>query len=99
MKYLFILLLLVSGCCQNYSCEIDSVFSDVTPMVEQANVSFQEAENKILNIKPDNKPDEILGPNPDVSKCICKGTGLIKHGDDHVTKCPYHGNSTTILKR
>ena len=29
-------------------------------------------------------------PHPDASKCACKGTGYIWHGDGHQTKCPYH---------
>lgn len=49
--------------------------------------SFDEAEIKIYNITP--KPD-IVGPDEDPKKCICKGTGVIKHGDGHTTPCPYH---------
>jgi len=30
------------------------------------------------------------GPNPDINKCACKGTGSITHGDGHKTPCPYH---------
>lgn len=93
-KLLFVFIFLC-GCSQQYRCDIDTAFSDVTPVVEQANVAFKSAEDKILNIKP----DEILKPDPDPAKCICKGTGLIRHGDEHVTKCPYHGNSTTTMKR
>ena len=96
MKKLLFVLIFLCGCSsKQYSCDIDAAFSDVTPMVEQANVAFKSAEDKILNIKP----DEILKPDPDPAKCICKGTGLIKQGDGHVTKCPYHGNSTTTMKR
>lgn len=92
---LLILTLLVCGCCKQYSCDIDAAFSDVTPIVEKANIAFKSAEDKILNVKP----DEILKPDPDPVKCVCKGTGIIRHGDGHTTKCPYHGNSTATMKR
>jgi hypothetical protein len=36
-------------------------------------------------------PSDDLKPHPDVDKCPCKGTGVIKHGDGHETPCPYHG--------
>lgn len=51
--------------------------------------AFDEAEIKVYNITP--SPD-IVGPNEDPDKCICKGTGVIKHGDGHTTSCPYHGS-------
>ena len=88
--------ILLCGCCNtSYKCEIDSAFSDVMPMVNEANAAFDKAEKELLNIKP----DDVVGPNPDPAKCICKGTGKIRQGDDHVSDCPYHGNSTKILKR
>jgi hypothetical protein len=51
--------------------------------------SFELAEKNIYDMVPvpDDKP---LGPDPDVNKCACKGTGRIVHGDGHVTKCPFH---------
>ena len=51
--------------------------------------AFDEAEVKIFNIKP--TPD-VVGPDPDPAKCICKGTGVIVQGDGHKTVCPYHGS-------
>lgn len=97
MKYIIIIIFFVilSGCSRPYSSNIDAVFSDVSPMVEEANLAFSKAEAKILAV--DN--DDIVRPDPDASKCPCKGTGIIKHGDDHVTQCPYHGKTTQILKR
>ena len=38
--------------------------------------------------KKDNNNE--VGPDPDVNKCACKGTGSITHGDGHKTPCPYH---------
>lgn len=40
--------------------------------------------------EPD-EPDEPVGPHPDADKCVCKGTGVITHGDGHTSPCPYHG--------
>lgn len=94
-KYLVLLFIVLSGCCTRYNCEIDSAFNDVIPMVNDVTISFEKIEKQILNIKP----DDVIGPHPDPAKCVCKGTGLIEQGDKHVTKCPYHGTSTTILKR
>lgn len=56
--------------------------------------AFDEAQTKILNITP--TPD-IVGPDEDPDKCICKGTGVITHGDGHKTKCPYHGGKTSLF--
>jgi len=95
MKYFLLACLLLSGCSKQYTCNIDSIFDSVLPMVEEANAAFAKAESKILVVNPDN----IIRPDPDPAKCPCKGTGLIKHGDNHVTKCPYHEKSTAILKR
>lgn len=50
---------------------------------------FDRAEASVF-VKPQPKPDNIVGPDPDVNKCICHGTGIIVHGDDHKTPCPYH---------
>jgi len=38
--------------------------------------------------KKDNNNE--VGPDPDINKCACKGTGSITHGDGHTTPCPYH---------
>lgn len=54
--------------------------------------AFDFAEKQVLNKKPEIIPNEVSGPDPDINKCICKGTGKIQQGDGHVTECPYHGN-------
>lgn len=43
---------------------------------------------------PDTTPDESPEPHPDADKCVCKGTGVITHGDGHTTPCPYHSKRT-----
>jgi len=63
-------------------------------MVEEANAAFDKAEKEIL----DKKPNNIIDVNPDPAKCICKGTGVIRQGDDHVTPCPYHAKTTTLKR-
>jgi hypothetical protein len=88
----------IAGCTKQ-----EPVSTDVLDMhgasVEQMQIVISEAfdlsEIAILKKNPDIiVPD---GPNPDVSKCVCKGTGIITHGDGHTTPCPYHGKgqSTT----
>jgi hypothetical protein len=97
MRYSFYcaLCFLITGCSTQYSCDIDVAFSNVTPMVEEANAAFDKAEKELLNIKP----DDIVRPDPDISKCPCKGSGVITHGDGHQTQCPYHSKTMNILKR
>ncbi len=99
-KYKYYLLgILIScailGCHPNYGFyglqqeDITNMYASyVSEWQEKAKASFDKAEAEILIIKP--KPDNIVGPNPDVSKCICKGTGVIVQGDDHKTPCPFH---------
>ena len=53
--------------------------------------SFDVAEKEVYGTDPKPEPTPI-GPDPDPKKCICKGTGIIKQGDGHVTPCPYHGS-------
>ena len=38
-------------------------------------------------------------PDPDPKKCICKGSGIIVHGDGHKTVCPYHGKKTNSMQK
>ena len=90
MIVLLVLLSPLLASCQNETeygsygnnSEVGSITSDVVD-------SFESAEKEIYNTVPvpDDKP---LGPDPDVNKCACKGTGRIVHGDGHVTKCPFH---------
>ncbi len=67
---------------------------EVKTIIRKTNEAFDLAEKKILESKPDIPDDEPLGPHPDVKKCVCKGTGKIKHGDGHETDCPYHGKDS-----
>jgi len=62
---------------------------EVDTIINQIDEAFDLAEENILKIKP-TPDDEPNGPDPDVNKCICKGTGIITHGDGHTTDCPYH---------
>lgn len=63
----------------------------------KAKICFEKAEKEILEVKPTPKPD-IIGPHPDPTKCICKGTGVIIHGDGHKTSCEYHGGQNIQQK-
>ena len=66
--------------------------SDVEPIINRTELAFKQAESKVLTVVPDDDI-EPLGPDPDASKCACKGTGRIVHGDGHTTDCPYHSSS------
>jgi hypothetical protein len=56
---------------------------------KEASESFDKAEKTVyVNVVPV-KPED--GTNEDPKKCICKGTGIITHGDGHTSPCPYHG--------
>lgn len=99
MKYLWItLFLVIIGCCDPNFCFVKD--EDITNMyasyVEEwkrdSAISFDKAEKEIFDIKPEPLPDD--GTNPDASKCICKGTGIIVQGDGHKTACRYHGKSS-----
>jgi hypothetical protein len=67
--------------------------SDIAPIISSTESAFTQAESKVLKAVPDDDI-EPLGPNPDVNKCICKGTGKIVQGDGHKTDCPYHSASS-----
>jgi hypothetical protein len=96
MKKLLLIItsLFVIGCSYQPLCCFNG--EDVTNMYahyvgewqKEAKSSFESAEKTVFQAAP--KPDEILGPNPDVSKCICRGSGIIVQGDGHKTPCPYH---------
>lgn len=99
MKYLWIApALIVLGCCNPNFCFVND--EDITDMyssyVEEwkigCKLSFDKAEKEIFNNAPEPLPDD--GTNPDASKCVCKGTGVIVQGDGHKTACRYHGNSS-----
>ncbi len=82
-----------SGSTDNsYTTPDDSIAKMYEGYVEQWKkdviYSFNVAEKEIYGTDPVPVP---VGPDPDPKKCICKGTGVIKQGDGHVTPCPYHG--------
>ena len=67
--------------------------SDIQPIIDRTSEAFDMAQAKVFNVVPDDD-DKPLGPDPDVNKCICKGTGKIIQGDGHKTNCPYHSVSS-----
>lgn len=99
MKYLWITLVLVvlGGCNPNF-CFVNE--QDITNMyssyIEEwksdCSNAFNKAEKEIFIFEPEPTPND--GTNPDPAKCICKGTGIIVHGDGHKTGCPYHSKSS-----
>jgi len=103
MKYLvgLILLLALAGCSAINCCYLPT--ADITDMYaqyidewkSQAKVAFEEAEAKVFVVAP--KPD-VVGPDEDPAKCVCKGTGIIIHGDGHKTPCPFHSKSSSRMK-
>lgn len=77
----------------SFGCNTQDITDMYAGYVEQwkkeVKNAFDEAGVKVYNITP--IPD-IVGPHEDPDKCICKGTGVITHGDGHKTSCPYHGS-------
>jgi hypothetical protein len=101
MKYLYIFLIFtVLGCCGPQFCfvkdeDITNMYSSyVEEWKRDCSSSFNKAEKEVFQKAPEPKPDD--GTNPDASKCICKGTGIIVQGDGHKTSCPYHGKSSKV---
>lgn len=80
-----------------YSCNTIDITNMYANYIEewksQVKKAFNEAELKVFNKTP--VPD-IIGPNEDATKCICKGTGIIIHGDGHKTQCPFHSRAGKI---
>jgi hypothetical protein len=71
--------------------EIETVFSNeiLEVLLPKINAAFDNAEKAIL------EPGEVKdGTDPDASKCVCKGTGVITHGDGHTSSCKYHGKKS-----
>jgi hypothetical protein len=81
------------GCEPLCSLRIEDINSLYSSQVEQwqneASESFLKAEIKVYKVSP----DDNIGPHEDPKKCICKGSGVIIQGDDHVTPCPFHGKT------
>tara|TARA_B100000073_G_C23405028_1_gene440804 strand:- start:68 stop:481 length:414 start_codon:yes stop_codon:yes gene_type:complete len=82
--------------CDDYGCNTEDITNMYADYVEgwkkEISNSFDEAEKKVFAVD-----DEVLGPHPDKDKCICKGSGVIVHGDGHKTPCPYHGRKMQKL--
>lgn len=82
-----------NGFDNHFGCRAEDITQMYTDYIKQwkkdVSIAFNEAEVKIYNITP--TPD-IVGPDEDPAKCICKGTGVIQQGDGHTTPCPYHGS-------
>lgn len=102
MKYLYIFIFFtLLGCCGPQFCfvkneDITNMYSSyVEEWQNKAKSSFESAEKEVFAPKPIPKPDDIVGPHPDPTKCICKGTGIIVHGDGHKTPCEYHSGQST----
>lgn len=102
MRYLVgLFLLAITGCAAVNCCYLPT--ADITDMYaqyidewkSQAKVAFEEAEAKVFVVVP--KPD-VVGPDEDPAKCVCKGTGVIIHGDGHKTPCPFHSKSSSRTK-
>lgn len=93
--------LLIAGCvcqpfCQFNGEDVTNMYSSyVEEWQKEAKVAFDNAEKEVFN---NPKPDDIVGPHPDPQKCICKGTGIIVHGDDHETLCPFHSGQKQKIK-
>jgi len=71
-------------------------FYETNVEVIQARVSkaFDNAEKKVLEqsvVVPTPK-----GPHEDPDKCVCGGSGKIKHGDGHTTPCPFHSGEFNL---
>tara|TARA_Y100000004_G_scaffold120408_1_gene135350 strand:+ start:1102 stop:1488 length:387 start_codon:yes stop_codon:yes gene_type:complete len=84
-----------------HGCSTEEITDMYAEYIEQwkqeVKTSFDQAEREVLKTNP--TPD-VVGPDPDPNKCICGGSGWIKQGDGHKTKCPYHGQGMgDILKK
>tara|TARA_B100000085_G_C18486077_1_gene489293 strand:+ start:754 stop:1137 length:384 start_codon:yes stop_codon:yes gene_type:complete len=73
----------------------ESPVSEVDVWKQDVKEAFDLAESEILEIKP--VPD-VVGPDPDPKKCICKGSGIIVQGDGHKTPCPYHSKMRKLKR-
>lgn len=83
----------ILGCeplCKLNDSEITNMYSSyVEEWKKQVSLSIDEAEKEVFK-KPSPLPDNPR-PDPDPAKCICRGTGIIVHGDGHKTLCEFHG--------
>lgn len=103
MRYLILLSVLLCGCNSIQFGDVnpkdvrDMYSSYVEEWKNECVISFNNAEKEIF--KEDNKPVIVDDTNPDPAKCVCKGTGIIVHGDGHKTVCPYHGKSSSTQSK
>lgn len=83
-----LIILIVLGCSKSQNfIAMQSQPLSVESLQQVAKESFIKAEKEIYK----HPVDDVLRPDPDPKKCICKGTGVIVHGDGHKTPCEYHG--------
>ena len=98
MKKFLIPLILLSGCSNTVFCvnpeDITNMYSSyVTEWQEECKKCFINAEAQVFKVIP--TPAPVVDVDPDPAKCICKGTGIIVHGDGHKTPCPHHSKATS----
>ena len=86
-----------NGFDNRFGCNTEDITDMYADYVEEWKIdikkSFDTAESQILKNKP--TPD-VVGPDPDPDKCVCKGSGIIVQGDGHKTPCPYHGRKNML---
>ena len=70
--------------------------NDIEIFIGQVESAFDKAESEVFGLNV--KPEPIILPDPDPKKCVCKGSGIIIHGDGHTTECPFHPSKTFIKK-
>lgn len=83
----------IDGGNAEYGCSTEEITNMYENYIEKwkadVKIAFDKAGLEVL--KEDNPTPDIIGPDPDPKKCACGGSGWIKQGDGHKTKCPYHG--------
>ena len=87
-----------NNCCTLETKDIANMYENyIEDWKNKSKRAFDEAEAKIFTTQ---KPPVVIVPmeDPDPAKCICKGTGIIIHGDGHKTPCQYHGINKQLLK-
>jgi hypothetical protein len=87
-----------NNCCTLETKDIANMYENyIEDWKNKSKRAFDEAEAKIFTTP---KPPVVIIPmeDPDPAKCICKGTGIITHGDGHKTPCQYHGVNKQLLK-
>jgi len=87
-----------NNCCTLETKDIANMYENyIEDWKNKSKRAFDEAEAKIFTTP---KPPVVIVPmeDPDPAKCICKGTGIITHGDGHKTPCQYHGVNKQLLK-